>query len=496
MRFLLGPFLLISFGILFGGSVFSQSVKADLVILNADVRTMNDKQPRAEAIAIIGNKIIAVGKSDEIRKLVNDATKIVDAKGNLVLPGFNDAHVHFMAIGNTFSSLGLKDITTADEFYVQIRRYVKFLPKGRWILGSGGSNELWGQIHGDALDRLAPDNPVFLYHHDTKSAIANTSAIKAANIKTAMPGVIRSTELEKMIRAVPSDHMKRWREIAETASNYAASLGVTSVQDMDSDDQAAVYKELERAGRLKTRVNDCSSLREWAKNKKPFTEKNTNLVRSGCLKGFHDGDLEDIKWTTTLREDILAADKAGRQIAIHAIGGNATSLVLKIFDEATRSNKRSDRRFRLEHAERIKKADIAKYGKLNIVASIQPYLFGDGAGYSSGYYRDLSRAGFLTAVGSDAPMLQFEPMLAVVSVQKGNGDIMSVIKDHTLTSAFAEFQESVKGSLEAGKYADMVILNFDHKTLTSLTYEGRGQVLDKVMMTIVDGKVVYQANLD
>lgn len=483
-------FFSICLGTIFGGSVIAQSVMADLVILNGDVWTMNEKQRRAEAIAIAGNKIIDVGNNDQIKKYVSNKTTVIDAEGELVLPGFNDAHVHFMAIGNKFSSLDLKEIAKADELYERIREYVRSLPKGRWILGSGGSNELWEQINGEMLDEISPENPVFIYNADPRSAVTNTSALKIAGIKTAGSGVIRSTEFQRMIRTVPNDHMKRWSEIAETASNYAASLGVTSVQDMHSDDQTAIYRELEKLGKLKTRVYDCSQLSDWAKN--PTVAANDSpMVRGGCLKGFHNGDEE---WTPTLRKDILAADKAGRNIAIHAIGGNTTSWVLNIFDHAIKANGKRDRRFRIEHAEGIRNADVVKYGSLGIVASIQPYLFGNGAGYASGYYDQLKNAGFITAVGSDAPMLGFDPLLAVLSVNKDDR-VEQVIKDHTLTAAYAEFQEAVKGSLEKGKLADIVIIKKGKENLSKEVISRRNMILEKVITTIVDGKVVYQAKL-
>ncbi|MBX3244896.1 MAG: amidohydrolase family protein [Acidobacteria bacterium] len=470
--------------LMIGCSVFAQDRTADLVVLNGNVLTMDEKRPQAEAIAVAGNKISAVGTNAEIRTMVGETTKVIDAKGGTVIPGFNDAHVHFMAIGNTFSSMDIKDIDTPEKLAERLRYYARFLPKGRWILGSGGNDALWkvdAAMLAKALDESAPDNPVFLYHTDPASALANAAAMKKGGVKLSAGGIVRGGALERVRFSVPKDHTKRWAEIAGTASNYAASLGITSVQDVHSDDMAAVYRELESQGKLKTRIYDCRSLPEVVKEKAiPKRSDADAMVRTGCVKGMHEGDDD---WTPKLETDIIAADKLGWQIAIHAIGKGPTQAVIEIFAAAIKENGERDRRFKLEHAEGVSVDDIKRAGKLNIIASIQPYLFGRGAGFGSGYYTDLQKAGMRLAYGSDAPMTAFDPLLTV------NVPSVSVISDHevikgyTQGSAYAEFAENIKGTITPGKLADIVILS---EKMSEQKTNGM-----KVFVTITNGKVVY-----
>lgn len=474
--------------VLFGCLVYAQDRTADLAIINANILTMDDKAPHARALAVVGDKIAAVGSDEAIRKLIGERTTVIDAKGRTVIPGFNDAHVHFMAIGNTFSSLDLKDIDTPEKLEERLKNYVRFLPKGRWILGSGGTEALWkadtAQLQ-KTLDVVAPDNPVFLYHTDPSSALANVAAMRKGGVKRDEGGIVDKGALERIRFAVPKDPTKRWAEIAETATNYAASLGITSVQDVHSDDMTAVYRELESQGKLKTRIYDCRSLQEVVRQKAvPPKPEPSSMVRAGCVKGLHDGEEE---WTPRLRADVIAADKLGWQIAIHAIGNGPTHAVIGIFEAAVKENGPRDRRFKLEHAEGIGVGDIERAGKMNIVASIQPYLFGRGAGFSSGYYSDLQKAGMDLAYGSDAPMTSFDPMLTLASAVKGRGVLdQDIIRGYTTGSAYGEFAETSKGSISSGMLADLVILS---DNLSSEPTLALNEI--KIVLTIVGGKLVY-----
>ncbi|HMS11424.1 MAG TPA: amidohydrolase family protein, partial [Pyrinomonadaceae bacterium] len=330
-------FAAILISLFIGCPVAAQGGAADLVILNADVRTLDREKPNAQALAVRGNRVIFVGNDSDARKFIGEATRVIDAGGKLVMPGFNDSHVHFMAIGNKFSSLNARELERPEEFYERLRFYVRFLPKGRWILGSGVSKELAAELKAAEIESIAPDNPLFIYAAAPSEAIANSAARKLAGLSEAKDSVtVREIDLARIARVVPTDHIRRWAEIAETASNYAAGSGITSVQDTDSDARADVYRELAAAGRLKTRIYDCSSLSGWfAKQIPPPRNEPGEMVRTGCLKGFHDGDDE---WTPRLREQVLAADKAGWQVAVHAIGSKPNSIVLDIFGQAIKAN--------------------------------------------------------------------------------------------------------------------------------------------------------------
>ncbi|MBK9165109.1 MAG: amidohydrolase [Acidobacteria bacterium] len=481
-------FAAILISLFIGCPTAAQGGAADLVILNSDVRTMDLKRPRATAIVVTGSRIVFVGDDSDARKYIGKGTRIIDAGGKLVVPGFNDSHVHFMAIGNKFSSLDAKGIAGSEEFYERLTYYLQFLPKGRWILGSGASKEMVAEINAAEIERIAPDNPLFIYAADPSEAIANSSARKLAGLAEAKNVVtVREIDLARIARKVPADHIRRWAEIAETASNYAASYGITSVQDTHSDDQSDVYRQLAAAGRLKTRVYDCSSLLDWfAKQTPPPQNTAGEMVRTGCLKGFHDG--ED-NWTPRLRQQILAADKARWQVAVHAIGSKPNSIVLDIFELAAKENGKRDRRFRIEHAEGILARDYARLGRLGVVVSIQPHLFGRG-GYSSNYYRDLVKNGAIAALGSDAPMTAFDPLLGLNTRDAGNGfSFLDSIQGYTVGSAYAEFAEAEKGKLLSGMLADIVILSQNIFASSDLRISGA-----EVEVTIVNGKVVYEKN--
>lgn len=493
-----------------GGSALTQERDADLVIFNGEILTMDPGKPRVEAVAIIGTRFVSVGTNAEVRRLVGIRTTVIDAAGKIVIPGINDAHVHFMAIGNKFSSVDLRNVGSFDEMRQLFAYFVRFLPKGRWILGSGWNDRNLQPPSASTIrliDDLTPDNPIFVYSADPSVAFANARALTIARISRNTPdpidgtivrdisgeptGVLKGKALQLLIRHIPPDHTRRWSEIAETASNYAASYGVTSVQDTDSDDRADVYRELERLGKLKTRIYDCKGLSEWAKTKKlPEFDNPDSMVTTGCVKGFHEGDDD---WTPKLREDVIAADKAGWQVAIHAIGAKSNRIVLDIIEETIRLNGKRDRRFRIEHAEGIASADLSRLGRLGITLSIQPYLFGRGAGYRSGYYERLRRAGAKLALGSDAPMTEFDPLLLLSAGNDGklefnNGSwLTSIIHSHTIGSAFAEFKEKVKGQIAVGKLADLVILSQNR-----VSSAPDAPHVANVSVTVANGRIVYQ----
>lgn len=466
----------------------SQNQSADLVVINANIRTIVAERSRAEAMAVRGSRIVAVGTNKRVRRMIGPATKVLDARGRLVLPGFNDSHVHFIGIGNSFSSIDLRYATSLDDAANRIARYAQFLPKGRWILGGGWNNIAWDRRR---IDEITPDNPVFVYSTDAKSAFANSRAFQLAKLKENRAdidrnpqgeptGVVHDDALALINAARPANHTRNFFEVAETATNYAASLGVTSVQDMHFDDQRATYLELERRGKLKTRIYDCIGLTD---RKKLETSTDDAMVRGGCLKGFSDGD-EDA--APALFREIAEADKAGRQVMIHAIGNSAIDIVLDAFEEVSKLNGKRDRRLRVEHAHRPRPEDLPRFWRSNIVASMQPHLF-DGA--SGGYYRTLIRHRVPVAFGSDASIIDLDPLLGIQSAVTAGTESVSVydaVRAYTVESAYAEFQEKEKGTLEPGKLADFVILSDDIWTVEPVKIHDV-----RIVTTVVDGRIVF-----
>ena len=456
---------------------------ADLVILNANIRTMDRKKPRAEALAVKDGKFVAVGTNREIRAFVGPQTKRIDANGKLVLPGFNDAHVHFAAIGNKFSTIDLKRAKTLDEVAAMLAEYAAVLPKGRWILGGGFDPAMVKNGLRSKIDSVTSNNPVFVYTADGKSAFANSAALEKAKAVDETSGLISGVELQNIAAVVPKDHTKNWPEILETATNYAASLGVTSVQDMHSDELADVYRELERQGKLKTRVYDCSPITAWKKLAEQGIKAASGdaRVRTGCVKYFSDGE-EDA--APEIEREIAAADKAGLQVMVHAIGPNANSIVLNAFEKAIKQNGPRDRRFRVEHAQNVAADDLPRFGRSKIIASMQPWLFN---GTNPAIYKRHLQLGTMLAFGSDAAIKDFNPLLGIYAATTGT-DAMGIdeaIYAYTVGSAYAEFQEKVKGTITVGMLADFVVIDQDFLS------QPRKIKSAKVAATFVGGVQVY-----
>lgn len=545
--------LLFLFGTFFCLQLQAQSFPADLVITNANIRTMNAKAPSVRSVAVLGNKIIAVGSDADTKSLIGPKTKVIDAKGKLVIPGFNDAHVHFLEIGQQLSSVDLRDAKTPQEFVERIKNFAAKLPKGRWILGGKWDHENWTPNNlptAAMIDAATPDNPVFIDRLDGHMALANSLALNRAKVdKTTKDveggeivrdsngnptGILKDAAMSYVGRVIPDFSFEQKLEAARAATDYAASLGVTSVQDMSAGTDVGVYQELMRQGKLKTRVYGCSPLSDFAR------WKNTGLhyafgdamLRVGCLKGYSDGSLgsttawffepyKDASNTSGLAadevpqmlENITKADKSGLQIMIHAIGDRANATVLDNFAKASQANGERDRRFRIEHAQHLRQEDIKRFGSQKVVASMQPFHIIDDGRWAwkridekrlKGTYafRTLLDSGAVLAFGSDSPVAPLNPLFGVYAAvtrrtlddKNPNGwipeqkiSVEETVRAFTYGSAYAEFQENVKGTIEAGKLADFLILSEDIFMIDPV------KIRDvKVLATVIDGRVVYE----
>ncbi len=470
---------------------------------------MDHVKPLVEAVAIYNGRVMATGSSKEIRSLASIGTSVIDARGRLVLPGFNDSHVHFTGVGNWFSHLDASRVKSSQELLERIAHFTRFLPKNRWVLGAKLDPRLWADTKlptPDQIDAVSSNNPVLLYFAPPDRVLVNSAALRAAkfgplqanstetevlrdNNDIATP-VLHGVALARVRNAVPRDNATNWAEIAEAASNYAASRGVTSVQDVHSDNLLATFREMAKAGRLKTRVYDCVGLSDWEKNGKLGVRaaSGDSMVRGGCVKGLADGTQEE---RSELGERIAKADKAGLQVMVHAIGGAANRNTIDAFEFAAAKNGTRDRRFRIEHAHLMRSADILRLSRLNIIPSMQPALFyREGAGGGDDFGAIL-RSAAKAAFGSDASMIDIDPLLGIHAAVNSGGFSISVeqaVAAYTLGSAYAEFQEKEKGSLSIGKLADMVILSDDIFAIDPKKIRDA-----KVVMTILGGNVVYDA---
>ncbi|MEO7674100.1 MAG: amidohydrolase family protein [Pyrinomonadaceae bacterium] len=536
-------------------STFSdaQALVADMVITNANVHTMDPKRPIAKSFAVIGDRIVAVGSDSDTKSLIGPNTKVIDAKGRVVLPGFNDAHVHFLETGVQLSSVDLRDARSPQEFVDRIKAFAGKLPKDRWILGGKWDHENWTPNSlptAAMIDAVTPNNPVFIDRLDGHMALANTLAMKSAGVDKNTKdvegglivrdaggnptGVFKDAAMAYIGKVIPDFSFEEKLEFAQAASDHAASLGVTSVQDMSAGTDVGVYQELLRRGTLKTRIYGCSPLSDYKRwqNAGVRYAFGDAMLRVGCLKGYSDGSLgsttawffepyKDDPKTSGLASDeipkmpgmIAAADKAGLQIMIHAIGDRANATVLDNFGKAEQANGVRDRRFRIEHAQHLRQEDIKRFGSQKVVASMQPFHIIDDGRWAwkrlddkrlKGTYafRSLLDSGGVLAFGSDSPVAPLNPMWGVYAAvtrrtlddKNPNGwlplqkiSVEETIRAFTLGSAYAEFQENVKGSIEVGKLADFVILSDDIFTIDPVKI---GDV--RVLLTVVNGKAVYE----
>src|SRR5438309_4492559 len=390
---------------------------ADLIIFNAKVHTMDRNQPMAEAVAILGNRIVAVGSSQEIKKLAGSSTKQIDAKGQLVLPGFNDAHVHFMSGGFQLASVDLRDASTPQEFAERIRDFAAKLPKGRWITGGDWDHERWPDAKlptRELIDRYTPHTPVFVNRLDGHMALANSLALKLAGVtretkdppggvivrdeNTGEPtGILKDAAQSFVWKVIPAPSFEEELAAARAATNHAASLGVTSVQDMSAGVDVGVYQTLLDRGELTTRVYAVWPLPSWDRLARPGVRAHfgSAMLRVGGLKGFADGSLgsttalffEPYRDTPESRgipsdemfpegamlERVRGADRAGLQVLIHAIGDRANDKILSIYEQVEKEDGDRDRRFRIEHAQHLRPSDIPRFARDKVIASMQPY---------------------------------------------------------------------------------------------------------------------------
>lgn len=534
------------------------SITPDLVIVNATVRTMDPRTPVAEALAIVGNRIAAAGSTDEIRRLAGAGTRVIDAGGRLVLPGFNDAHVHFLSGGFSLSSVDLRDAKSPEEMARRLAEFAAKRPKGRWITGGSWDHENWPGAPlptRQMIDAATPDHPVLVSRLDGHMSLANSLALRLANVTKDTPdppggvivrdpatgeptGVLKDAAEGLVERVIPPKTFEEKHAAAIAATNYAAQLGVTSLADMSSGADVGIYQHMLERGELKTRIYAIRSITSWEVLAKAGVRAafGCDMLRIGGLKGFSDGSLgsstalffepyadepgtrgllfDQMLPEGAMLERVLGADKAGLQVLIHAIGDEANARILDIYREVAERNGPRDRRFRIEHAQHLRPEDAARFGRQGVIASMQPYHAADdgrwcdkriGPERSKGTYafRSLLEGGAVLAFGSDwtvAPLNPLTGIKAAVTRQTLDGrhpdgwipeqklTVEETVRAYTVGSAYAEFAEDRKGTLVPGKLADLVMLDRDIFEIDPATIDQA-----RVVLTVVDGKVVWEA---
>lgn len=538
-------------------SAAAAALAPDLIIHNGSVHTMESAAPQAEAIAIAGNRIVAVGKSADLLALAGAQTRLVDAQKRTVLPGFNDAHVHWLSGGFSLTNVDLRSAKSPQELAQRLGAFAKTQPKGRWILGGSWDHENFPGTElptRQMIDAVTPDHPVFVSRLDGHMALANSLALQLAQVTRETKdvpgglivrdangeptGILKDAAMDFVERMIPPRSWEEKLTAARAATAYAASLGVTSVQDLSAGDDIGLYQYLLQRGELKTRIYGVRSIVAWEALGQTGVRAafGNEWLRLGGLKGFSDGSLgsttalffepyQDAPATRGLLFDqmlpegimlkrVRAADRAGLQVLIHAIGDRANAIILDLYQQVAQENGAADRRFRIEHAQHLRPQDIPRFGKQKVVASMQPFHCADdgrwcekriGSERAKGTYafRSLLDSGAVLAFGSDWTVAPLDPMTgikAAVTRQTLDGKnptgwipeqkitLDETLRAYTLGSAYAEFQDAVKGSLAPGKLADVVLLDRDIYAVDPATLDQT-----KVLLTVVDGKIVWEA---
>jgi len=533
------------------------AIAPDIIIINGVVHTMDATKPIVEAVAIHGNRIVAIGSSNDIKKLAGNNTRTIDAKKRLVLPGFNDAHVHFLSGGFQLSSVDLRDANTPAEFAERISRFAANVPAGRWITGGDWDHERWPDAKlptKELIDRFTPNTPVFVNRLDGHMALANSLALKLAGVtrqtldppggvivrdnKGEPTGILKDAAQSFVWKVVPASSFEEKLMAARAASDYAARLGVTSVQDMSAGSDVGVYQTLLDRGELKTRIYAVAPLPAWERLARTGVRAHfgSEMLRVGGLKGFADGSLgsttalfyepyRDAPSTSGIASDemypdgamlnrVREADRAGLQILIHAIGDRANDTILTIFEEVAQENGNKDRRFRIEHAQHLRAQDIKRFAQDKVIASMQPYhaiddgrwaekRIGKERAKTTYAFRSLLDSGATLAFGTDWTVAPLDPMLSIYAavtrrtldgknakgwVPEQKISVDEAVRAYTVGSAYAEFQDPVKGTITPGKLADLVMLSADIFKIDPKDIEKT-----KVLLTIIDGRVVYEA---
>ena len=534
----------------------STTPKADLIVYGR-VWTGDSANPWAGGIATRGDTILAVGDSAAVAAQAGSGTRQVAIPGGFITPGFMDDHVHLFTGGFQLTSVDLRDADTPTEFTRRIKAFVAKLKPGEWVLGGVWDHERWpGTPLPDRawIDSVTPDNPVFILRLDGHMALANTRALAAARLDRSTPeipggsivrradgeltGVLKDEAMNPVYAVIPTPSAEQLDSALAGAMRHAASLGVTAVASMVTgwEEIAALHRARDR-GALSLRVSNYLTLASWrsAADSLKSAGPGDDWIRTAGAKGFVDGSLgsttalmsepyRDAPGTRglfvtpedSLRQWIGAADSAGLQVVVHAIGDRANALLLDIFDSVATAHGARDRRFRIEHAQHLRAAEIPRFAALGVIPSMQPYHAADDGRWASkrigpelirGTYafRSLLDAGARLVFGSDWYVAPLDPRLgleAAVTRQTLDGlnpggwvpeekiTLEEALRAYTVSNAYGVFAEATRGMLKRGYRADFVLFDRD---LTATAPDGLSDA--RVMLTVAGGRVVWETPL-
>ena len=503
------------------------------------------------ALAVRDGKVLAVGTDSEIGALAGRSTERIDLLGRRVVPGLIDNHTHFISGGFELAGVQLRDAATPVEFSQRIGRFAVERPD-EWVLGGQWDHESWGGElpRRDWIDSLTPDTPVFVTRLDGHMGLANSRALELAGITSDTPdpaggaieryadgrpaGILKDAAMDLIGRAIPPRSEAELDRAMRAAVERAASRGITMVVDMGTWQSLETYRRAQAAGDLSLRVYSIVPLGTW--------ERLAQLVSGegrgddglfwGGLKAMVDGSLGSttalfydayddepgtaglmVTDTAQLRGWTRAADSAGLQVVVHAIGDRANDWLLDVFRDSRDANGPRDRRFKIEHAQHLTRQAIERFAAEDVTASMQPYHAIDDGRWAEKRigperikttyaFRSLLDANALLTFGSDWTVAPLDPLLGIYAAvtrrtidgANPNGwvpqekiTVAEAVTAYTATNAYSIFKEDVLGTLEPGMYADLVVLSDDIFSIDPTEMEN--VVVD---LTMVGGEVVYE----
>jgi len=522
-------------------------------------------------VAIAGDRILATGLIRDVRALAGPATRVVDAGGGLVLPGFNDAHVHFLMGARNLQNLELSEENTVNGILRRIGEFAQTYSDREWLMGRGWFYSVFpnGMPDRALLDRVVPDRPMAIEAYDSHTTWVNSPALARLGITDDTPnpqrgeiqrdaaghatGILKEAAMELVDRALPRRTISQDIESLAAAASLAFRHGLTSVQEAGGGlKQFEIYRALRASGRpmvrirLGQRMEPGLTMADWERQLVDYEaaalpHRADPWISAGIVKAFGDGVIEtgtalmlapyvgtsagqpgalgSPQWEAgELAAAVRVADRRGWQVQVHAVGDGAVRMALDAYESAAAQNGPHDCRHRIEHIEAVSAADIPRFASLGVVASMQPYhahpdpaqmqvyrsMIGSDRLSRGWPWHSIQRAGARLAFGSDWPIVTFDPFLGIDSAVNRTAkdgqpaaswlpherlSLADALAGYTSGSAWAAHEDAIKGTLESGQLADVVVLDRDVFSIPP------SELLHaSVQATILGGQLVYDRN--